>query len=118
MISRRDLSAGYQACQSLHSIAEFIFKFPFLSYIWHKQSNYVALLSVEDELALINLIVRLRAEKIRHSIFREPDVGNQITSICLEPTDMAHKICAGLPLALKEFKSENKINKRTFKKIT
>jgi hypothetical protein len=64
------------------------------------------------------LISKLEAENIKHVAFKEPDIGNQITAVCIEPSDKARAICAGMPLALKEFRSENKINKTTYKSLT
>jgi len=110
------LSAGYQLCQSIHSSIDFVFKFPFLSYIWHKRSNYIASLSVKDEPSLLNLVNTLKAKNIRFSEFREPDIENQLTAITIEPSKESHRICQGLPLSLKEF-SSNGINKHQFKKI-
>ena len=109
------MSAGYQAVQSIHSAIDFIFKFPFLSYRWRNRSNYLACLSVKDESELISLIQKLEKDGIRHSIFREPDIENQITAIAVEPSEKSQKICSGLPLALKEY-SSNGINKNQFKK--
>lgn len=76
----------------------------------------MALLSVAGEPALMYLADKLRNEGVRHAVFREPDIGNQITSICIEPSDKARSICAGMPLALKEFQSPDKLDKSTFKK--
>lgn len=98
----------------IHACIDFIFKFPFLSYRWHKQSNYIAALSVADETALTELISILKQNKIRHSVFREPDISNEITAVAIEPTDKAKRICTGLPLALKEF-SNSGINKNNYK---
>lgn len=108
------MSAGYIAVQSIHSAIDFIFKFPFLSYRWHKQSNYIACLSVKDESELISLIKKLEENNIRHSVFREPDLGNQITSVCVHPCEKSKKLCSGFPLALKEYSSKG-LNKSSYK---
>jgi hypothetical protein len=76
----------------------------------------VALLSVQGEPALMYLISQLEAEGIRHVAFKEPDIGNQITSVCIEPSEKTRTICAGIPLALKEFRSEKVIDKHTYVK--
>jgi len=50
-------------------------------------------------------------EDIKHITFTEPDLGNQITAIAIEPTDMARRICSSFPLALKE--CTNGLNKHS-----
>jgi hypothetical protein len=39
---------------------------------------------------------------IRFSVFKEPDIDNQITAIALEPGSKSKKICSNLSLALKD----------------
>ena len=107
------MTAGYQICQVAHALTEFIFKFPFLSYYWRKKSNYLAVLSVQQEAGLLSLWHQLEAQKIRHTIFKEPDIGGQITAIAIEPSETSRKLCAGIPLALKNI--SNGINKHNFK---
>jgi len=35
-------------------------------------------------------------------LFFEPDIGNQLTAIALEPSERAGKLTSNLPLALKD----------------
>lgn len=74
----------------------------------------MAALSVADEPELIQLISIAKKNGVKHTVFREPDIQNQITAITLEATEKAAKLCAGLPLALKEFSSTG-INKNNYK---
>lgn len=101
VITRADLEPGYQAVQSVHAGIQFIFEHPEYAEYWFKQSNYLGLLSVNDEAELTNLIEQATAHDIRFSVFREPDVDNQITAIALAPGPKSKKLCSKLPLALK-----------------
>lgn len=102
VITRRDIAAGYQAVQSVHAGIQFIFEHPEYAECWYKQSNYLGLLSVATEVELIGLIERATAQDIRFSVFREPDIGNQITAIVLAPGLKSKKLCSKIPLALKD----------------
>ena len=113
-VTRRDLNAGYQSVQSTHSIVKFVFEHPEISGIWFKDP-YLAQLSVENEDALKHLIHKLQKSNIKYSIFREPDLGNQITAIAIEPSDKTRKLISHLPLMLKEYNIFNKLDKKTFK---
>ena len=69
---------------------------------WFISSNYLGLLSVKDELALIELIRQAGDNNIQYSIFREPDVDNAITAIAIAPGKKSKKLCSKLPLALRD----------------
>jgi hypothetical protein len=101
VITRRDLEPGYQAVQSIHAAIQFKFDHPQLSQEWFEQSNYLGLLSVADEQELNKLIEQATTHSIHFSIFREPDIENQITAIALEPGQKSKKLCSKLPLALR-----------------
>lgn len=103
LITRRDIPPGYQAVQSCHAIREFTKDHPERDLEWFTNSNYLALLSVEDEIELMRLLVRAKDLGLKASAFREPDVGGAITAIAIEPHPKTAKLCEKLPLALKEF---------------
>lgn len=88
--------------QSAHALADFIILHPEIANKWHKESNYLVTLSVPDETALLQLSERLSKEGTKHTTFREPDYGNQVTAICIEPSVTVRKLCSNFPLALKE----------------
>lgn len=102
LITRRDISPGYQAVQSCHALRQFTAEHPDVDLEWFNQSNYLALLSVADEVALMKLITKASDAGLRWSAFREPDVGGKITAIAIEPHPTAAQLCKNLPLALKE----------------
>lgn len=106
-VTRRDLTAGSQSVQSSHAAIQFIFEHPEISSIWFKDP-YLAQLSVENEDSLKNLIHKLQKANIKYSIFREPDLDNQITAIAIEPSEKTRKLVSSLPLMLKEYKLPRK----------
>ena len=59
-------------------------------------------MSVKDESELIKLQKKCEDKNLLHYVFREPDVGNEITSICIEPSDLTQRLVSSIPLALKE----------------
>ena len=85
----------------MHALRQFTAEHPDLDKIWFEQSNYLGLLSVPDEKELNALIERATAHDIRLSIFREPDIDNEITAIALAPGPKSKKLCSGFPLALR-----------------
>ena len=101
VITRADLEPGYQAVQSMHALRQFTAEHPEIDKLWFEQSNYLGLLSVTDEKELADLVKQATFHDISFSIFREPDVDNQITAIALAPGPKSKKLCSRLPLALR-----------------
>ena len=98
IVTRADLPAGDQAVQGAHALTEFAFEHPETAKAWHEQSNTLAFLAVPDESALQRLHERAFDLDIKASAFREPDLGDSLTAIAIEPT--GSRICRSLPLAL------------------
>ena len=99
----RDLIPGAQACQGLHAFREFVQKYPDIEGRWYKESNFICMLSVPDESALLLLINEARDQGIKWAAFQEPDMNHRFTAVALEPTDEAMRLCELLPLALREY---------------
>lgn len=100
VVTRRDLRPGAQAVQACHAARQFAAEHPDLERAWFEASNTLALLAVPDEPALAQLAARASARGLRVAAFREPDLGDALTAIALEPGDGARRLCAGLPLTL------------------
>ena len=100
MITRKDISNGYQAVQGMHSAIKFNFEHPEIARHWFEKSNYLALLAVADEQELVKLAEQAKEKNISFSIFREPDIDNQITAIALAPGNKTKKLCSKFKLAL------------------
>lgn len=89
--------------QSQHAVADFSSEYPENFNIWKIESNSIISLSVKDEDSLLNLYNKL-SKFTNVSIFHEPDIDDQATSICLIGDSKIRKKLAYLPLSLKERK--------------
>lgn len=102
VITRADMNAGYQGVQSIHAGIQFIFEHPEYAREWYQNSNYLGFLSVANEQELHRLAERAALLGLKHSVFKEPDIGDQVTAIALEPGAKSKKLCSNLKLALKD----------------
>jgi hypothetical protein len=100
-VTRKDLSVAQQAVQAIHAAIQFANEHFDINKRWFEQSNYLGLLSVNDEEELHKLIEKAIRNNIRLSIFKEPDIGNKVTAVALEPGPLTKKLCSNLKLALK-----------------
>ena len=108
IITRRDLHPGYQAVQSSHAGIDFQHQHPEISKQWNTKSNYLIILSVENEEQLSLFIKKFKYHNLKTTVFREPDIDNQITAIVVEPGEKSKKLTSNLPLALKEYQTKIK----------
>jgi len=102
IVTRSDLEPGYQAVQSGHAAIQYVFEHPECAKNWFENSNYLGFLAVQNEQELVNLINKASEKEIKFSVFREPDIDNQITAIALEPGLLSKKLCSNLRLALRK----------------
>jgi hypothetical protein len=101
VVTRKDLIPGAQACQAIHAVCEFADKHPPAYRRWYKKSNYLALLSVNDERALNKYVRRARVNKIHYAEFREPDLDNALTAVVFDATEDAREMLKNERSALK-----------------
>ena len=99
---RADMTPGLQAAQAVHAAFHFWADWPSMALAWVRDSNFLVVVAVPDELALADLAARAVEEGIARTLVREPDLGNTITAVALQPGSEARRLCAELPLALKE----------------
>lgn len=104
IVTRRDLSLGYQAVQAAHAAIDFQHEYPREANDWHKTSNYLIFLTVADEKQLRLLILQAAKRGIKIKAFREPDINNELTAIALEPSEESRKLTSSFPLMGKEVK--------------
>jgi hypothetical protein len=55
---------------------------------------------------LLKLADKLRDRGVRVSVFYEPDLNNQATSIAVEPSDIARRLTSHLPKSFNESKKD------------
>ena len=102
VITRSDISDGYKAVQSCHSLADFAFEYPDTFKKWKLEFNSSICLSVKNEFELKKLYEKFK-ELTPTVIFYEPDV-DEMTSICLYGSPEIRKKLRSLPLLLKNNK--------------
>lgn len=101
VITRSDLTPGQQAVQSAHAAINFNYEHPDRAGPWFKDSNYLVLLSLENENELIKFIEKCENKNIKYTTFNEPDLNNEITAIALEPSITTQKMVSNIPLLFK-----------------
>lgn len=100
---RADLPAGLQAAQAVHAAVEFAVSDPGVATRWHQESNFLVIVSVPDEGALTELLLHaVEKAGVQAYSVREPDIGDELTAVAFEPGPGARRLCAELPLALRQ----------------
>lgn len=89
------------AAQAVHAAFAFAHEHQQLCDDWLTQSNFLVIVAVPDENALLDLITQAHQRGITRAAVREPDIGDEVTAVCLEPGPAAQRLCANLPLALR-----------------
>jgi peptidyl-tRNA hydrolase len=88
--------------QAVHAAFEFAVDHPDTTREWRQTSNFLVVVAVPNEAELIDLCRIARTQGFEYTRVREPDYGNQLTAVALEPDPGVKKLCAQYPLALKE----------------
>lgn len=102
IITRRDLTPGLQCAQVAHAAFQFAYEHRPLAAQWLQESNFVVILSVENEIALTEFGKHIESHHIPVTWFTEPDIEDQVTAIALAPSPKTVELCADLPLAMRE----------------
>ena len=91
VITRKDLPKSQQAVQAGHALAEFLLTEDRGEW----DNGTLVYLGVRNEIELNCTMHDLNYCGVRHALFREPDIGNQLTAIaCLE----SNPVVEDLPL--------------------
>lgn len=65
---------------------------------WFEESTYLVLLTVTDEVALAAYELLFERHDLVSSTWHEPDMGDELTAIAVEPSPVASRILSALPL--------------------
>lgn len=106
VLTRRDMTPGYQGVQSIHAAMEFALRYPDVTETWHGDSNYLCWLSVKNEAVLNSYLLAAWQKQLLAVGFYEPDVNDQLTAIAIQPGQRSALLVKGLPLALKAYKKK------------
>lgn len=83
VIVREDLQPGYRCVQSAHALADFAVKHENEFKNWQKGSNYLCCLEANED-KINRTLEKLDRFEIKYEIFREPDIGGQMTAVAVE----------------------------------
>ena len=95
------LAPGQQVAQALHAAIEFLYKYPELSSIWHTLSNSVVVMNCAPQ-EFSKLLSRCEKKGARYACFKEPDMDNRLTAVCVEPTRTGKKCTSNYRLAMRD----------------
>lgn len=86
--------------QTCHAAIQFQHEFPQLSKSWIESSNYLVILEVDNEIQLKSLIDKAEQIGICYSVFKEPDLDNQVTAVAFEPGELSKRLLRNIKLAM------------------
>lgn len=99
---RADLPPGLQLAQSTHAAFQFFDEHPTQARSWLHRSNFLVVVAVPDEDALLALAAEASLGKgLCTTKVHEPDLGDEYTAIAMQPGLEAGALCASYPLALR-----------------
>lgn len=101
-VTRRDLKPSYQLVQTLHAGLQYSIDNIRTMFEWDDDSKSVVSLSVNNEQELVDLAQYIGDNFTYVSVFKEPDLKNQVTAIAFYAKEECRQALQHLPLALKE----------------
>ena len=99
VVVRKDLKPGIQLAQALHAALHFAADYNIMFQKWMNVSDYICVLHIDNEEELQKLLNKAHGKGITCASFREPDLDDALTAICLEPGNRSKSLCKNLKLA-------------------
>lgn len=109
MITRKDLEPGDQLAQSLHAGIDFQHEWPDTAKQWKVESNSIVSLCTTDEQSLFKLAETFKTKGWIFNEFREPDMDDQLTSLCIYGSPEVRRFLSYLPLTFKKSKQHENV---------
>lgn len=109
LVTHAHLSPGYQTAQTAHVIAEWAIKNPEKAKQWDTQSGSLICLETPDAETLTELTVQADKLGLSYTIFREPDIGDEITAVLFEPGAETVRLLANFPCAGKHVHNQKQL---------
>lgn len=100
VLVRADLPPGPRAVQACHAALQFAREHRKEFEDWTDISNYLIIKEAPDEAALRSVVELARVRRHKHSLFTEPDYGDSLTAIAVEPA--GRRLFGRFPLALRD----------------
>ena len=95
---RLDLPLGLASAQAVHAAFLFAQQHPEHVGSWQRDSQYLVIVTVPDEVELIGLASRALKAGIDVATWHEPDLAGATTAVALQPGPTARRLCANLAL--------------------
>jgi peptidyl-tRNA hydrolase len=93
-----ELHPGLAAAQAVHAAFQFSQRHPEITREWLRDSQFLVIVEVADEDAVIRLASRAGEAGLKVEAWHEPDRGDETTAVALEPGALARRLCANFPL--------------------
>jgi hypothetical protein len=98
VLVRADLPPGPRAVQACHAALQFAHDHDLVFRDWVRLSNYLIIKEAPDESALRSVVELARVRGHKHTLWTEPDLGDSLTAIAVEPA--GRRLFGRYPLAL------------------
>lgn len=98
VLVRADLPPGKMMAQGIHAALQFAHDHDLVFRDWVRLSNYLIIKEAPDENALRAVVESARLRGHKHAVFTEPDLGDSLTAVAVEPA--GRRLFRRFPLAL------------------
>lgn len=102
IVTRGDLPIGLASAQCAHAAFSFARDRWEQTAPWMRDSQWLVIVTVPDEAALEDLLMRAQLNHVVSVPWHEPDCAGELTALALAPSRASRLLCASLPLLGRE----------------